>query len=128
MELRLVDPTGRADLGDRLAAVDRVALFYEQPVAMGIGRNPTAGVLDQHEIAVAAQLVAGIGDNAAVDRSDRRAARGSDVDPIVTAAVAGDTVAGQDRAAHRPGEMTGMRREGGCGFGAGFLGRARLVA
>src|SRR5260370_11199947 len=67
MELRLADPAGRADLGDNLAAIDRVALLDEQLVAMGIGRDPAAAVLDQDEIAIAAQLVAGIGDHAAVD-------------------------------------------------------------
>ena len=41
MQLRLADPAGGADLGDHLAALDRVALLDEQLVAMGIGRDPS---------------------------------------------------------------------------------------
>src|SRR5712671_2881105 len=47
MQLRLADAAGRADFGDHLAAVYRVALLNEQLVAMGIGRDPTIGMLDQ---------------------------------------------------------------------------------
>jgi hypothetical protein len=128
MELWLADPAGRADLGDHLAAIDRIALLDQQLVAMGVGRDPAAAVLDQDEIAITAQLVAGVSDDAAVDRGDRRAARGSDVDPVVMATIAGDAVSGQDMTAHWPGEMTAMRQHGCRGFGPGFLGRARLAA
>src|SRR5258707_15094509 len=60
MQLRLADPAGRTDLGDHLAAVNRVALFDEQLVAMGIGRDPAIGMLYENQIAVTAQLVAGV--------------------------------------------------------------------
>src|SRR6202049_4042799 len=46
MQLRLADPAGRADLGDHLAAVDRVALLDEQLVAMRVGRDEAARGLD----------------------------------------------------------------------------------
>src|SRR5438067_1304105 len=71
MQLRLADPAGGADPGDGLAGADFVALLHQQLLAMGISRDPPAGMLDQHEVAVAAQLVAGIGDDAAIDRRDR---------------------------------------------------------
>src|SRR5207253_11036469 len=62
MELRLADVAGRAYFGDRFSAIDLIALFDEQLVAMRIGRHPAVRMLDQDEVAVAAQLVAGIGD------------------------------------------------------------------
>src|SRR5260370_21096932 len=95
MELRLADPTGRTDLGDHLAAVHRVALLDEQLVAMGIGRDPAIGMLDQHQIAVAAQLVAGIGDDAAFDGLDRGTARRCDLDAVIVRAVSRDPAARQ---------------------------------
>src|SRR5258707_3515406 len=60
MQLRLADPAGGADPGDRLPRTHLVALVDQQLLAMRIGRDPAAGVLYQHPIAVAAHLVAGI--------------------------------------------------------------------
>src|SRR5207302_1799524 len=96
MELRFADPAGRADLGDRLAATHRIAALDEDLVAMRVGADPTARMLYQDEVAVAAQFVAGIGDNAAFDRGDRGAARRRDVDPIIVAARRRRAVAGKD--------------------------------
>src|SRR5690348_10311077 len=95
MQLWLADTAGRADLGDHLAAVDRVALFDEQLVAMGIGRDPAIAMLDQHQVAVAAQFIARVGNNARFDRLDRRAAWGRDIDAVIVRPIGPDAVAGQ---------------------------------
>src|SRR5205085_2306115 len=110
---------------DCLPFVDRVALADEHLVAMRVGRDPAIRVLDQHEIAVAAQFVADISDDAALDRFDRGAARGRDVDPVIVRPVSRDAVARQHMAVHRPGEpaagaLDGRRR---CGWRAGAAAR-----
>ena len=76
---------------------------------MRIGRYPAIGVLDEDKIAVAGQLVAGIGDDPARDRVDRRAARRGDVDAVIAAATRRNPIAGEDAAAHRPREIAAMR-------------------
>src|SRR5207249_2904455 len=93
MQLRLADPAGSADFGDDLAPVDPVTLLDEELVQMGIGGDPAARMLDQDEVAVAAQLVAGVGDGSAVDRSDRSTSRRRDVDPVIMAAARRDPIA-----------------------------------
>src|SRR5207253_7733732 len=134
MELRLVDAAGRPDFRDCLPFVDRVALADEYLVAMRVSRDPAIRVLDQHEIAVAAQFVADISDDAALDGFDRGAARGRDVDPVIVRPVSRDAVARQHMAVHRPGEpaagaLDGRRRCGGLGArllgGTGFARRER---
>jgi len=57
MNLRRVDRTGRTRLGDLLAAPDDLATLYQELRIMRIGRHIAARMLDQHQIAVAAQLV-----------------------------------------------------------------------
>ena len=110
MELRFADPAGRADLGDRLAAAHRIAALGENLVTMRIGADPTAWMLYQHEVAVAAQFVAGIGDNTALDRGDRGATRRRDVDPVIVADGRRRAVAGKDLALYRPREMPAARQ------------------
>src|SRR5437870_3845435 len=83
MQLWLADAAGRADFGDNFAAVNRVALLDEKLVAMSVGRDPAIAVLDQHQIAVTAQFVARIRDNARLDCLDRGAARRRDVDTVI---------------------------------------------
>src|SRR5439155_585500 len=108
------------DFRDCLPFVDRVALADEHLIAMRVSRDPAIRVLDQHEIAVAAQFVADIGDDAALDGFDRGAARGRDIDPVIVRPVSRDAVARQHMAVHRPGEpaagaLDGRRRCGGLG-------------
>src|SRR5690606_27495690 len=86
MELRLIDAAGLPHGPDNLTRLDRLILGHVDLPEMGIGGDEVVGVPNQHEIAVAAQLVAGIGDGAARCRPDRRAARGGDVDPLIGAA------------------------------------------
>src|SRR5947208_4389541 len=130
MQLWLADAAGRADLGDHLAAVDRVALLDEKLVAMSIGRDPAIAVLDEHQIAVTAQFIARVRDNAGLDRLDRSAARGRDVDAVIVRPIGRNPVAGQHPTPQRPREMPATvlrRRGGGRRFGARLLGRARLA-
>src|SRR6185437_453086 len=64
MELRPGDGAGGADARDRLAAPHLLAALYQQHGVVRIGGHPAVGVLDQDEVAITAQLVAGIGDDA----------------------------------------------------------------
>ena len=80
---------------------------------MGIRRHPAVGVLDQDKIAEAAQLVAGIGDDAVIGGNDRRSLGGGDIDPVIVRAALARAEIDQDRAAHRPLKpASGMRRIG----------------
>ena len=74
MQLRLGDTAGGADTCDHLAAGDLFAAFDQHHIAMRIGRDPTVRVFDENEVAVAAQLVAGIGDDPAIGCLDGGAA------------------------------------------------------
>ena len=71
-------------MGDPLAFAHLVTTLYRQPVVVSIGANPTAGMFDQHQVAKPAQLIASINNNAIFHRYDRRTARRSNIDPIVT--------------------------------------------
>src|SRR5260370_26409902 len=108
MQLRLANPPGRANLGNLLALANGIAALDEQLLAMRIGGDPAIGMLDQDQIAVAAQLIAGICDSSGVDRGHRGAARRGDVDAVIVFAARRDPVPGKDVAAHRPGEMAAM--------------------
>ena len=54
-------------------------------------------MLDQHEIAVAADLVAGIGDGAELDRADRGTARSRNIDAGIVAALFRLAIGGEER-------------------------------
>src|SRR5215472_74164 len=94
MQLRLVDVTGRANPGDDLPSRYLVSALHKQLIAVGVGRDPAVGMLDQNEIAVTAQLVSGIGDDAGIGRLDWRPPRRADIDAVVVRAVAGETIGG----------------------------------
>ena len=113
MQLRLADRAGRADLGDLLAAPHGLAALDQQRVVMRIGGHPAAGMLDQHQIAVAAQLVAGIGDHAGIGREHRRALGRGDVDAVIVRAARSRAVALDDLALDRPEEIAAARRRRG---------------
>ena len=66
MKLWRIDGTGLSSLGNHIAAANRVtALHIELPV-VGIGRNPAAVMTNEHEIAIAFEFIACVGDNAAL--------------------------------------------------------------
>src|ERR1700730_18029329 len=83
---------------------------------MPVGRDPAIGVLDQDQGAVAAHVVAGIGDGAGFDCRDRCTTWRRDADTVVAAAVRTSSVAGQDAAIQRPREMRSLRQGGWCGI------------
>ncbi len=117
MELRPGDGAGGADARDRLAAPHLLAAPHQQHRIVRIGRHPAIGVLDEDEIAVAAQLVAGISDGAGIGRQHGGAGGRGDVDAVVARAALAGAVVGEEPAPHRPQEAPGAsrvrRRQGG---------------
>ena len=83
MQLRLADIAGRADTRNQLTATDFLAALDQNRVAMGIGRDPTISMLDQNEIAVPPQLVAGISDDAAIRGLHGRTAWSGYIDAVI---------------------------------------------
>ena len=71
---------------------------------MRIGGDEAVAVAHQHQVAVALELVARIGDDAVLGRLDRRAFGHREVDAVVLQAVRLGSEAGDDAAAHRPAE------------------------
>src|SRR5262245_31279362 len=113
MDLRARDGTGLAGLGDDIAALYRVAAPHEQILVVRIGRDPAILVPEENEIAIALQLVAGIGDHSALGGAHAGAFGDGDVDAFVSGAVRLLAVGGNDLAADRPAEP-------GIGIGLGL--------
>ena len=78
--------------------------FTINSLGMRIGGDVAVGMAHQHEIAVALELVAGIGDDAVLGRLDRRAFRHGEIDAVVLLAVGLRTETGDDAALDRPAE------------------------
>lgn len=87
MQLGLIDIAGRADPRNNLAASDFFSALDEYRIAVGVSGDPAIGMLDENEIAVPAQLVPRIGDDAGVDGLHRRPAGCGDVDAVIVCAV-----------------------------------------
>src|SRR5208283_1150686 len=68
VELGRVDVAGVAGLGDHLAALDGVAALDVEFAVVGVGADEAVRMLDQHQIAVALEPVAGIDDHPALGR------------------------------------------------------------
>jgi len=83
MQLRLADIAGRTDPRDYLAAGDLLAALDQNLIAMGVRRNPAIGVLDENEIAISSQLIAGIRDGACIDSLHRGTTRRRDIDSVI---------------------------------------------
>src|SRR5215472_3262308 len=94
MQLRLADVSGRADPRYDLPSRHFLPALHKQLIAVGVGRDPAVGMLNQNEIAVTAQLVSGIGDDAGIGRLDWRPPRRADIDAVVVRAVARGTIGG----------------------------------
>ncbi len=104
MQLRAGDVAGLAGIADDLALGDIVAAAHNDALGMGVGGDVAVVMLDEHEIAVAAQLVAGIADLAGRRGMDRRAQRRADIDAGIAFAAEAGAVVGNDRTRDRPGE------------------------
>ncbi len=111
VQLRRRDVAGLAGFRDHLAAFDGFAALDHDFAGIGVGGDEAIGVADQDQIAVAFELIAGIGDNAVLGRLDRRAFRHREIDAVVLQAVRLRSEGGDDAAAHRPAEARhGARR------------------
>ncbi len=108
MKLRRGHVARVAGIADHLTLGDIVAAIDDETVGMRVGRDIAVVVLDEHEVAVALQLVAGIADRAGGCGVDRRAFGHGDVDAVIAPAIRGRAVVGDHAAAKRPGE--GKRR------------------
>jgi predicted AAA+ superfamily ATPase len=96
------------DLRNHLTALDRIAALHQDFAGVRIGGDEAVAVTDQHQIAVALELIAGIGDDAVFGRLDRRAFRHREIDAVVLQSVRRRTEAGDDAAA------TGQRKPRQC--------------
>src|SRR5882672_12627117 len=72
-----------AEFSDALAALDTLALLDQQSAIVGIRRNEVITVLDDQQVAKAAQAVAGIDDGAVTGRKHRITVGAIEVDALV---------------------------------------------
>src|SRR5262249_33006500 len=105
MKLRRVDVAGLAGARDHLTAFDLVAALDQELLGMGISGDVAVGVAHQNQIAVALELVAGIGHDAVFGGFDRRILRHRDIDAVVLLPVGGWAVARDHAAVCRPAEL-----------------------
>src|SRR6476646_4685261 len=125
MNLRARHRPGLARLGDDIAAFHRVAAAHEEILVVRIGGDPAILVAQEDQVAIALQLVAGIGDHAAFGSAYARTLGNGDVDALIAGAVGLLAIGGDDLAADRPAEAGGGRR---LGLGLRLLlGRRRVV-
>ena len=73
---------------------------------MSIGGDIAAGMLDQQQIAIVFQFIAGIADGAAGGGVDRRSHRGCDIDAVIALAIGGGAEGRNHFAAGRPGKRS----------------------
>jgi hypothetical protein len=106
MKLRLADATGRTDSSDDFTAPDLFAAPDQYLIAMGVGRNPPIGMLDEDEIAVTAKLVAGIRDNPSIYGLHRCSFRSRNIYAVVASAIAARAKGRDDMSANRPKKGT----------------------
>src|ERR1700694_4656524 len=96
---------------DHLAAFHRLAALDQDIAGMGVGGDEAVGGAHQHQVAVALELAAGIGDDAVFGRFDRRALGHRQVDAVVLQAVRCRPEAG-DSAVARFGPAAGAWARG----------------
>src|SRR5262249_21585053 len=106
MQLGLIDAAGLASTGDNLAALYSVVALDENLIGMRVGRNPAIVMADQHEIAVALKLAAGIGDATGFHGMDVGAQGKGDIDAIVMGAIRARAKARNHAAPGRPAEFS----------------------
>src|SRR5262245_43815704 len=115
VQLRARHIAGGAGLADHLAALDGLALLHGELARMRIGGDEAVRVPHQHQVAVALELVARIGDDALLGGLDRRALRHRDIDAVVLLAVALRAEAGDHAALHGPAEARRSASAGRAG-------------
>src|ERR1700722_17174255 len=81
VKLRRRDVAGLAGMRNHVATFDVVAALNQDIAGMRVSGDETVGVAHQHEIAVALEFVAGIGDDAVFGGLDRRAFGNREIDP-----------------------------------------------
>src|SRR5215469_2856146 len=87
MQLRPIDVAGLAGQTDHLTALDVVAACDAYGFGMRVGSDIAVVMLNQHEIAVPLELIAGIGNRAGSGSMNGCSAGGRDVDAVVAFAV-----------------------------------------
>ena len=104
MNLRARHRTGLTSLGYDIAALDRVAALYKQILVVGIGGYPAAFMADENQVAIALQLIAGIGDDASFCRTNVCPLRDRDIDALVAQAAWLRPIARYNPTLNRPAE------------------------
>src|SRR6185295_10786524 len=107
---------GLAGLRDHLPALHGFALMDEEIRIVRVGRDPAARMTHEHEVTVALQLVAGIGDYAVLGGLDGRILRYRDIDTVVLLAVRLAAEIGNHAAFDGPAEGRCSARGGGRRF------------
>ncbi len=83
MQLRAVNAAGIADRTDCRPGINGLTAPDQQAIQMGISGHPAIRVADQQQIAKPTQLIARIGDNAALGSPYRRALGCCDIDAVI---------------------------------------------
>src|SRR3954451_4594539 len=107
VQLRTRDVAGRTGLADDLAALDGLAFLHTQFAGVSIGGDEAIGMPHQHEVAIALEFAARVGDDALLGRLDRGSFRHRDVDAVVLSGARLRAEALALAAAHRPAEAGG---------------------
>src|SRR5579875_2751826 len=102
MKLRARHAARAPGLGDRLPAPHALPALDQQRLVVRIGRHPAIVVLDQHQIAEAADFIARIDDDAAIRRDHRFAGPRRDIDAVIVEAVLLGAKPGNDLAPNGP--------------------------
>ena len=116
---------GRAHLGDLLAALDGLVVLDQQRLVVRVGGEVGRVVLEDHQVAVAAQAGAGV-DDAAVgggEAPDRRPCRRK-TRPLVCAPRRTAPTTGPAAGQAQVDVVVGVARRGGCGVAAPVSGTA----
>ena len=104
MQLRRGYVAGLPRVRDHLPALDRVAALDHQLARMGVRRHEPVRVTDQHQVAVAFELIAGVSNHAIIGRFDWRAFWYRKIDPVILGTVWFAAESRNDPAANWPTE------------------------
>src|SRR6185437_9941090 len=91
MHVRAGRAAGVSDQGENVTPIDRLTHVHQYFVGMSIPRRVAVAMVDLHHVAVAAPR-ARPGHDAGRDRTDPRALRGREVDPLVKLFAAGERI------------------------------------